>query len=118
MPEEQEKFNFVKWLRGLINPVTWSKSVIYCIMIMGIVFACITIYRAWIAGPRLQKTNIRVSPGGIANVTNIQRQEEKRAWWLPVPYISVYGETRNSAKNKPSDLEYGYGAQAGLRLDF
>jgi hypothetical protein len=38
-----EKFDLVKWLKGLIDPVTWSKSVMYLVMGAVIVFALVCV---------------------------------------------------------------------------
>jgi len=48
--------------------------------------------------------------------TNEQKVVEKRPWWLPIPFVSVYGE----ARSKGSDIgsyETGVGGQVGLRID-
>lgn len=42
-----EKFSWGKWIGGLFNPITWSKSVMHGIIILIIVIACVTIYRAY-----------------------------------------------------------------------
>jgi hypothetical protein len=54
----------------------------------------------------------------VATINNIQYAEKPRAWWLPIPFIEVYGEARNSSKDKLSEVQYGYGAHVGLRIDF
>lgn len=38
-----EKFDIVKWFKGLINPVTWGKSIQYLIMICAVLFVAFAI---------------------------------------------------------------------------
>jgi len=119
MADEKEKFDPIKLLKGFIDPVTWSKSGVYLVMIVVILFICLTIYRAYFMRNQQQKTEIHVAAGGTANITNVQKSgEKKRAWWLPIPYISVAGVAQNGTRDKLSDIKYGYKGEFGIRLDF
>lgn len=57
--------------------------------------------------------------GGIhleSRTDTSQKVENKRPWWMPIPFVSVYGE----ARSKGSDIgsyETGLGGQVGVRLD-
>jgi len=113
-----EKFSIVKWFSGFVNPITWSKSVAYLAMIVIILFVAFTVYRAYFMKNQQQKTHITVQKGGTANITNVQNQNNKRPWWMPIPYISIFGEAKGSPRSSFDDVQYGYGAQAGIRWDF
>jgi len=115
---DNEKFDIVKWVKGFIDPKTWAKSLVYGLMIAAIIFVGLTIYRAYFKKDQAQKTTIHIASGGTANITNVQNAEKKRKWWMPIPYISVFGEARNDTTSKFEDIKYGYGGQVGLRLDF
>jgi len=39
----EEKFDIKKWFTGLADPVTWSKSVLYLVMICAILFIAFAI---------------------------------------------------------------------------
>jgi Na+(H+)/acetate symporter ActP len=40
---ETEKFDLKKWFSGLINPVTWGKSIQYLVMICAVLFVAFAI---------------------------------------------------------------------------
>lgn len=113
-----EKFDVKKLLAGFASPITWSKSLVYMAMIVIVLFAALTVYRAYFMKNQQQRTVIRVASGGTANITNVQIQEVKRKWWKPIPYVSMYGEARGTSKTSFEDIDYGYGGQVGIRWDF
>jgi hypothetical protein len=49
--------------------------------------------------------------------TSEQKVENKRAWWMPIPYISVFGEVRGEASDL-NQRDFGWGGQVGVRWDF
>lgn len=116
---DNEVFSIKKMVCGFFSSVTWAKSVVYLIMIVVLLLVGYAVYKAYfVKPPQVQHTTVTVQQGGTANITNVQKQEEKRKWWMPIPFVSVFGEARGSSKSSFDDLDYGYGAQAGIRWDF
>jgi hypothetical protein len=98
------------------------------LMIYGLVF--LVVYFVWTTFfPRKPQSNVNkpeqtvvVTPGAKVNrieqtSTNIQKSNEKRPWWFPIPFAEVFGGVRNKGTDS-SKFEPDYGARAGVRIDF
>ena len=117
-----EPFDIKKWFGGFLNPVTWSKSVVYLAMGLVILVIIFTVYRAYFmkTGSNINKPIVVGLPGStIGNVTfqSEQKIENKRKFWQPIPYVAVFGEYK-SVDASINHFEAGYGITGGIRWDF
>lgn len=123
-----ESFDIKKWFTGFVNPVTWSKSVVYLAMILIVLLIGFTIYRAYFmkTGSNLHRPTIIALPGSTVTNPDMHSEQkieqQKRPWWRPIPYISVYGVVQTTPQSKGQvkfdDWSPGIGSQAGIRWDF
>jgi len=120
-----EPFDIKKWASGFINPVTWSKSIVYFGMVLLILFVGLTIYRAFFmkTGSNIHRPWMIALPGSTvtADMSSEQKVEQKkRSWWMPIPYIEVFGEitSKYDEDNKFTKPRPGFGVETGVRWDF
>ena len=85
------------------------------IIIILIALGTLTVWNKLFPKP---PSNTVIAQKGSTVTVNQIIQSPKRSWWMPIPYVSVYGEARNDTKSNFQDIKYGYGAQAGVRWDF
>lgn len=115
------------WLRPLGDD--FRRILVYgiigCVLYVGVMWALPKKSQGNISKPDNDNTVI-VTPGatvtgGIHLESKVDTQQKvedkKRAWWQPIPYVSVYGVAQTK-DNSFSDYDTGFGAQVGLRLDF
>ena len=87
-----EPFDIKKWFGGWVDPVTWGKSIIYCLMIAFLILAGFTIYKAFFVktGSNTNKPegcDIVVLPGATTGSitqtttsTNVQKTADEKRW--------------------------------------
>jgi len=93
--------------------LTWLKAFKFGLILAGVAFIGITIWRAYFmpTNTQSQETAIRVERGGTLNLTQSQKQEiKKKKWWVPSIFGEVYGFTE-------TDGRMGLGAKGGLRWE-
>jgi hypothetical protein len=90
-PPVKESFDVVKWFRGLVDPVTWSKSVMFLIMGGVIIFIFICVKDFFFKPPQKQiiSSDVIVKPFGKiekdgVKVTNNQILVEEKPWEVAV----------------------------------
>jgi len=44
------------------------------------------------APSNVNQPEIHVAEGGTLNYTNTQTSEKKRAWWIPGPFVELFGQ--------------------------
>jgi len=87
----------------------WWKTLGYAWRLAIILFAVFIIYRAFFMKQQTQNNQIMAQPGSTINV--IQKTNEKRAWWMPTPFVDIYAFVE-------SDDRSGVGGRAGCRWEF
>ena len=95
-----EKFDIVKWVKGLVDPTTWAKSVMYLIMCGLIIFVLVCIKNFFFPArtQQVSKPTVVALPGS---------KIEKDA---------IHQESTQITVEKEKPFEVGVGA-AGMRYD-
>ena len=116
---EQEQFDIKKMGAGFINPVTWSKSLVYFVMIAAILFCVVTVYRAYFmkTGSNISKPThnpFNIMWPGSGNIGTLDQSQDvktdqktelqKSKWWIPHLYTSISGGAR--MKTSGSSLNF------------
>lgn len=60
----------------------------------------------------VNQPNISVASGGNLTYQNVQNSEDKKAWWMPNPFVDVFAEK----KGNNEDIELGL--RTGLHWEF
>ncbi len=108
---EEEKFSLVKFISSFGQFLPWVKTARYVLGFLGIAFIGLTIYRAYFIPTNTTKqiTHIIAQPG--SNVTVEQRKEEKKSLFSVHPFLEGYSFAESDGRN-------GFGAKAGIRMEF
>lgn len=86
---------------------------IICIILlmgMGIVFIKTILFPH--KSSNVTNPEIHVASGGTSNYTVIQKTQEKRPWWCPIPFVEVFGEIKTDEHNP------ALGGRTGARWEF
>jgi hypothetical protein len=113
-----EKFDIKKFAGSFFQLIPWVKDMRTVIAIVIIVTGGYTIWRAYIMpkNKQVQQTQIHIDPGGVLNLQQNQKVEEKkRAWWIPGVFVEAYGFTEHCAD---LSIRTGLGGKGGLRWDW
>ena len=109
-----EKFSITKLFD--LSPVGWYKILGLAIkLIIGIiiVFGILGVINKFFPRQPDNVTNpaINVASGGTSNYTVIQQSEKEKKWWIPSPFVELFGQ-------KTSDRGFDLGMRTGARFDF
>ena len=88
---------------------TWFKTLGIGWRLVFIAIILFTIYRAYFVKTQTQHNTITAQPGSTVNV--IQKTNEKRAWWMPTPFVDMYAFVETNDRS-------GFGGRAGCRWEF
>lgn len=80
------------------------------LMLMGILFVKNLLFPP--APSNVNQPEIHVASGGTLHYQNVQQSEKKRSWWVPTPFVEIFGEMK-SDRDTPA-----VGARAGARWEF
>lgn len=112
---ENEKFSLAKFLD--FSPVGWFKVaglglkvLVIVLLVFGVKFGIDKIFPP--APANVNKPEIHVASGGTANYTVVQQAEKKRPWWIPTPFVEIFGEM------KTDEDHAALGGRTGARWDF
>lgn len=107
---EEEKFSLVKFISSFGQLLPWIKTARYVLGFLGIAFIGLTIYRAYFMPTNKTVNNIVAQPGSQVNLVEDKKKETKKLFALH-PFIEGYGFAE-------SDKRTGFGAKAGIRMEF
>lgn len=102
-----------------LSPLGWYKLVGMCIKILVLLLIISGLRYGWLKlfpppPANVNKPEIHVEPGGTLNYEVNQTSEEKRAWWMPSPFVELYGFAEESS----DDVRKGLGGKGGVRWEF
>ena len=60
----------------------------------------------------INQPNISVASGGNLTYQNVQQSDKKKQWWMPSPFVDIFGEKKGSNE----DIELGL--RTGLHWEF
>jgi hypothetical protein len=111
---KKEKFSIKKLFD--LSPMGWYKVFGLSIKIgvaILIIFGAIGILNKFFPrqSDNINTPEIHIGSGGTAHYTVIQQQEEKRKWYVPTPFVEIFGQ-------KTSDRDFDIGIRTGARWDF
>lgn len=107
---EAEKFSLIKFIASFGQFLPWVKTARYALGILGIGFIGLTIYRAYFMPTTKQVTHIVAQPGSQVTVIEEKKKETKKLFALH-PFVEGYGFAESDGRN-------GFGAKAGIRMEF
>lgn len=107
---EAEKFSLFKFIASFGQFLPWVKTARYALGFLGIGFIGLTIYRAYFMPTNKQVTQIVAQPGSQVTVIEEKKKETKKLFALH-PFVEGYGFTESDGRN-------GFGAKAGIRMEF
>jgi hypothetical protein len=107
---EVEKFSLVKFIASFGQFLPWVKTARYALGILGVGFIGLTIYRAYFMPTTKQVTQIVAQPGSQVTLVEEKKKENKKLFNL-YPFAEGHGFTESDGRN-------GFGAKAGIRLEF
>lgn len=107
---EAEKFSLIKFIASFGQFWPWVKTARYALGILGIGFIGLTIYRAYFMPTTKQVTHIVAQPGSQVTVIEEKKKETKKLFALH-PFVEGYGFAESDGRN-------GFGAKAGIRMEF
>ena len=83
---------------------------VFALCIMGIVFVKNLFFPQ--KSDNINQPAIHVEKGGTSHYTVIQKTEEDKPWWMPKPFVEIFGEK--------IDREKGFraGGRVGVRWEF
>jgi len=98
-----------------LSPVAWYKVIGLAIKIgvaILIIFGALGVINKFFPkqGDNINTPEIHIGSGGTANYTVIQQNEKKRDWWIPSPFVEIFGQ-------KTSDRDFDIGIRTGARWD-
>lgn len=109
-----EKFSINKLLD--FSPVGWYK--VFGLALKGVVAVLLILGLLWVknllfpaAPANVNNPEITVEEGGQVTYNVTQKSKDERAWWIPSPFVEVFGEM-------DSDGDQEVGARAGARWNF
>lgn len=106
---DEEKFSLGKFIGSFGQFLPWVKTVRYALGILGVGFIGLTIYRAYFLPTTKNITRIIAQPGSYVKVEEKKDKPDSR--FSMKPFIEGYGFAE-------SDKRTGFGAKAGIRLEF
>lgn len=107
---EAEKFSLIKFIASFGQLLPWVKTARYVLGFLGIGFIGLTIYRAYFMPTNKQVTQIVAQPGSQVTIVEEKKKETKKLFALH-PFIEGYGFAESDGRN-------GFGAKAGIRMEF
>lgn len=117
------KFSLKEFIAGG-GKESWFKSWGYgwrsIVTILAVMFIFVTIYRAYFVKNQTQTQKLNVWPFSFSTITYAPQQQQKqeikkRPWWLPIPFVEVYGFSETSGVG---NSRTGMGGRAGAKLEF
>ena len=107
---ETERFSLIKFIASFGQFLPWVKTARYVLGFLGIGFIGLTIYRAYFMPTTKQITQIVAQPGSQVTLVEEKKKENKKLFSL-YPFAEGYGFAESDGRN-------GFGAKAGIRLEF
>ena len=110
-----EKFSLSKFFDfGGIAWATTAGLAVKVIIIVLIVLGGVMAKNFFFPEPpaNVNAPEITVSEGGVATYTVNQYSEKERKWWVPTPFVEVFGEKTDK------DEGINVGARFGARWEF
>lgn len=111
-----ERFSIDKFLD--FTPAAWFK--VFGLGLKIFVLAMVILGVVWLknfffptAPKNVNQPNISVAEGGNLTYT-VHQGKKERSWWVPTPFVEVYGFGETDSK----DDRMGAGARGGLRWEF
>jgi len=112
---KEEKFNIKKFFD--FGGIAWAtvlglgtKVLLIVLLIFGGKYVLDKLFPP--APSNVTSPEITVESGGTASYTVIQQSETKRAWYIPSPFVEVFGEKTDK------DEGINVGARFGARWEF
>jgi len=107
---EEEKFSLLKFISSFGQFLPWVKTARYALGFLGIGFIGLTIYRAYFMPTTKQVTHIVAQSGSRVTVIEEKKKESKKFFALH-PFVEGYGFVESDGRN-------GFGAKAGIKIEF
>lgn len=109
-----ESFSLEKFLD--FSPTAWYKVFglalkvfVFCLLILGVVWIKNFLFPT--APQNVNQPHITVADGGAVSYT-VHQGKKERSWWIPTPFVEIFGELKTDEDNP------ALGARTGCRWEF
>lgn len=107
---EEEKFSIRKFFD--FGPIAWAtvfglglKAFIVVLLILGAIYVKNIFFPK--PATNINQPEIHVKEGGTVHYQVIQQSEKKRPWWIPTPFVEIFGELKTDDKRPELGTRFG-----------